>query len=154
MPTRRWSRAGAGIALALLFALSFWGFPGWGSVIIPVVGGLYLAALFVRTYVHEPPSLSRFRRLSFSSMGAVSGLTIGTVAGISQLPLGLDCLQQGWIMLGAFLTILAGLMVFSVWQAIAVHNYGRRRHSPNPDFEEDAEGNPVRPRDPDAGPRT
>jgi hypothetical protein len=152
MPTGVLSKAGAGIALALVFALSCWVFPGWGPVIIPVVGGLYFSALFVRVYVHEPPSLPRFRKLSFYAMGTVSGLILGTVAGISRLPLGLNFLQRAWIMLAASLTILAGLMAFSVWQVIAVYNYDRRRTPPNPDFEEDAEGNPVRPRDPDAGP--
>src|SRR5215203_4084372 len=105
MPRPLLRGAGVGATLALVLILTRLVSPTWGPLIVPVVGGLVLAALFVRTYVREAPSVDRFRRLSLYGMGAVAGPILGTVYGITQLPLGLDYLQRGWIIVVTFLAI-------------------------------------------------
>jgi len=139
--------AAVGATVALVYLSSRFADPLWGVPILCVVAGLISAGLFVRLYVREPPSLERFRWLSAYGLACFAGLVPGVTMVAARL------LDNGHltfrVSIGSLILVWAGLFVFVVWQWLAVQKYSRKRS--DPDFEEDAEGNPVRHPEPDVG---
>src|SRR5262245_60027987 len=139
--------AAVGATVALVYLSSRFADPLWGVPIFCVVAGLISAALFVRLYVREPPSLERFRWLSVYGLACVAGLVPGvTMIAARQLGDGHLTLR---ISIGSLILGWAGLLIFVIWHWLAVQKYSRKPS--DPDFEEDAEGNPVRHRETDVG---
>jgi hypothetical protein len=139
--------AAVGATVALVYLLARYVAPVWGVPILCVVAGLISAGLFVRLYVREPPSLERFRWLSAYGVACIAGLVPGvTMAGARLLGDGHLSVR---ISIGSLIVGWAGLFVFVVWHWLAVQKYSRKQS--DPDFEEDAEGNPVRRPEPDVG---
>src|SRR5262245_43625498 len=139
--------AAVGATVALFYLLARIVAPLWGVPILCVVAGLISAALFVRLYVREPPSLERFRWLSAYGLACAAGLVLGVTMVLARV-LGDGHLSARFSM-SSLILVWAGLFVFVVWQWLAVRKYSRK--STDPDFEEDAEGNPVRHPEPDVG---
>jgi hypothetical protein len=122
--------------------------PRWGIAIVAIVLGLIGAGLFVSFYLRQPPSVERFRRLSACGFVSVGGLCLGSmVLVVRELP-GTNWETRMWMLLGIAVVMMAGMAGFVIWHHLAVHNYERPRPG-HPDFEEDAEGNPVRPNEPE-----
>lgn len=151
MPKGLWRQAGAGLAVALVYIFAMRVLPKGGAAGLCIVVGLVAAGVFVWIYVRRPPSLQRFRWLCASGLAAASALGLATVLLILQFPLGLNRLAQLYLLTALVCLILVGVFVFTVWHYLALRSYHQPK-PPNPDFEEDAEGNPVRPRDPDTDP--
>ena len=142
-----------GITIALVYLLSAWVMPEWGVSVLCVTAGLIAAGLFARLYLREPPSLDRFRWLSAYGLAAVSGVVLGTLYVLTRLPIWADLLTKLFVLLAAVLLLFVGLLVFVIWHWLAVQRYSAAK-PPDPDFAEDAEGNPVRPRGREGGPGT
>jgi uncharacterized membrane protein len=121
--------------------------PVWGVPIVCVAFGLISAGLFARLYVREPPSLERFRWLSAYGMACVAGLVLGMTIITARLIGESDARLRVRILMGSLVAVMVGLLVFAVWHALATQNYSRKPG--NPDFEENAEGNPVQRQDRD-----
>ena len=139
--------AAVGATVALIYLSSQFADPLWGVPILCIVAGLLSAGLFVRLYVREPPSLERFRWLSAYGLACAVGLVPGVTMVAGRL-LG-DGHLSARFSISSFILVWAGLFVFIVWQWLAVRKYTRK--TTDPDFEEDADGNPVRHTGPDAG---
>src|SRR5262249_6327091 len=139
--------AAVGATVALVYLSSRFVDPFWGVPILCVVAGLISAGLFVRLYIREPPSLRRFRWLSADGVACAAGLVLGPTLALARL-LG-DGHLAVRVTIDSLIVVWAGLFVFVVWQWLAVQKYSRKPG--DPDFEEDAEGNPVRHPEPDLG---
>jgi hypothetical protein len=121
--------------------------PAWGIPILCVITGLISAGLFVRLYAHEPASLERFRWLSAYGLMCVAGLVLGVTMAMARV-LG-DGHLSARISLDSWVVVWAGLFIFVVWHWLAVRKYA---HKPSdPDFADDAEGNPLRQPETDVG---
>jgi len=138
--------AAVGATVALVYLLAWNLAPAWGIPILCIILGLISAGLFVRLYVREPPSLQRFRWLSAYGLVCAAGLVLGLTMAMARL-LG-DGHLSARFSIDSWILVWAGLFVFVVWHWLAVRKYSRKPS--DPDFEEDAEGNPVRHPEPDA----
>jgi predicted membrane channel-forming protein YqfA (hemolysin III family) len=131
-------------AVALLFLNCGGIVPTWSWGLYAVALGMISALLALHLIVFEPPSAERFRKVGILCGSSAVTIAIGTVLLLFQFPIGLSPEHQSTLMIALLATGIVVYGVGNIWYRIALRRYEQFPQS-DPDFAEDADGNPERP---------
>jgi hypothetical protein len=109
----------------------------WVSAIVFIAGGLYGIVGAARTYLRRPPSAEEFGKLFLRGWISAGMLAVGTLSCLQLLTFEPTSFYFLFIIAGLFAYVAAGSFAISA----AIRRY--QRAMINPDFAEDAGGNPV-----------
>jgi len=132
--------AGAAIAIFYLLTKTL---PVDAVPVMFVVMGFVNAGQFVHHYVQNPPSLARLEKLKSSGQITVMVLAMGTGSLVSQFISRAISVPFYLVPIIYLSGGVIGYLAIGRWHTIAVRDFSRRQ-SEHFDFEEDAEGNPIR----------